>query len=167
METVISGIWHSRKNRMDVLFASNGFGYFNLNRIGNCFIRKIAGVKIKSFWRRFKIAMEVLRDLNIEELAGMYSIIWVEDKKTCFHCSDSSQKSQNYFIGWADQFSWFTKQLELCFVKKIGKRKGIDIIAILHDVNLAARYADYIVILTEEGKLYDAGSANKVICEKC
>lgn len=93
METVISGIWHSRKNRMDVLFASNGFGYFNLNRIGNCFIRKIAGVKIKSFRRRFKIVMEVLRDLNIEELAGNVFNHLSGGQKTCFHCSDSSQKS--------------------------------------------------------------------------
>lgn len=59
------------------------------------------------------------------------------------------------------------KQLELCFLlKRLVKEKGIDIIAILHDVNLAARYADYIVILKEDGRLYDAGSANKVICEK-
>lgn len=59
------------------------------------------------------------------------------------------------------------KQLELCFLlKRLVKEKGIDIIAILHDVNLAARYADYIVILKEDGRLYDVGSANKVICEK-
>ena len=36
----------------------------------------------------------------------------------------------------------------------------------LHDINLAIRYADYIVILSNDGSLYDSGEAKKVITEK-
>ncbi|MFA3904283.1 hypothetical protein [Fusobacterium nucleatum] len=36
----------------------------------------------------------------------------------------------------------------------------------LHDINLVIRYADYIVILSNDGSLYDSGEAKKVISEK-
>ena len=46
------------------------------------------------------------------------------------------------------------------------KLKKVDIIVILHDINLAIRYADHIVILSNDGKLYNSGEAKKVITEK-
>ena len=39
--------------------------------------------------------------------------------------------------------------------------KKVDIVAVLHDINLAIRYADYIIILINAGKLYDSGEAKK------
>ncbi|WP_338966827.1 ABC transporter ATP-binding protein [Fusobacterium nucleatum] len=42
----------------------------------------------------------------------------------------------------------------------------MDIVTVLHDINLAIRYADYIVILSNDGNLYDSGEAKKVITEK-
>ena len=36
----------------------------------------------------------------------------------------------------------------------------------LHDINLAIRYADYIVILSNDGSLYDSGEAKKVYKRK-
>ena len=59
------------------------------------------------------------------------------------------------------------KQLELCqFLQNFIKLKKVDIIVILHDINLAIRYADHIVILSNDGKLYNSGEAKKVITEK-
>ena len=43
---------------------------------------------------------------------------------------------------------------------KFNKKK-VDIVAVLHDINLAIRYADYIIILINAGKLYDSGEAKK------
>lgn len=46
-------------------------------------------------------------------------------------------------------------------VRKLMASKGITVIAILHDLNLAARYADNIILMSE-GKIFAEGSPHKV-----
>ncbi len=59
------------------------------------------------------------------------------------------------------------KQLELCQqLQKLVEDKGISIIVVLHDINLAVRFAQHIVILDECGRLYNAGEPGQVITEK-
>ena len=59
------------------------------------------------------------------------------------------------------------KQLELCqFLRQTIKDKNISIIVVLHDINLAARFADHLVILDHNGNLYNAGTPRKTITEK-
>lgn len=57
-------------------------------------------------------------------------------------------------------------QFELLeLVKKLNQTMGITILMILHDLNQAARYSDYILAIAE-GKKYIEGSPEEVITEK-
>lgn len=59
------------------------------------------------------------------------------------------------------------KQLELCAViQSLISSEQITFIVILHDLNLAARFADYIVVMDAGGGIYDCGAPQKVITEK-
>lgn len=59
------------------------------------------------------------------------------------------------------------KQLELCcLLRNIINQKNISIIVVLHDINLAARFAHHLVVFDNNGKLYSTGSPQKVITEK-
>ena len=59
------------------------------------------------------------------------------------------------------------KQLELCsLLREIIKEKNINIIVVLHDINLACRFAHHIVILDSEGKLYSYGKPKEVVNKK-
>lgn len=129
---------------------------------------RLPELKSKVSEEDLKIVMEVLRDLNIEELAGnVFNHLSGGQKKLVFIAQTLVRNPKIILLDEPTNSLDLQKQLELCFLlKRLVKEKGIDIIAILHDVNLAARYADYIVILKEDGRVYDAGSANKVICEK-
>lgn len=59
------------------------------------------------------------------------------------------------------------KQLELCAtIKSIIVKEHISFLIILHDINLAARYADYIAVIDKNGRIYNSGDAKTVITEK-
>ncbi|NLN98337.1 MAG: ABC transporter ATP-binding protein [Eubacteriaceae bacterium] len=58
------------------------------------------------------------------------------------------------------------RQLELCFfLKKIIEDKEISVIVVLHDINLAARFADHLIVLNDRGELYSTGSPEEVVTE--
>ncbi len=58
------------------------------------------------------------------------------------------------------------KQLEMFeVVKVLSEQRGLVTVMILHDLNLAARFADEIVIL-ENGKLYAQGPGEKIVTEE-
>jgi len=50
-------------------------------------------------------------------------------------------------------------------IKDIVRSRGISVIMAIHDLNLAARYADRIIIMNN-GKIFDAGDATKVLTPK-
>jgi iron complex transport system ATP-binding protein len=50
-------------------------------------------------------------------------------------------------------------------VKKIVKNKGISVIMALHDLNLASRYADRIIMM-KDGKIFASGSPASVLTEE-
>lgn len=57
-------------------------------------------------------------------------------------------------------------QLEvLDVVSELNRSRGVTVVIVLHDLNLAARYADYLVAL-RHGKIYAAGHPNEVVTEK-
>ncbi|TQD25913.1 ABC transporter ATP-binding protein [Methanolobus vulcani] len=57
-------------------------------------------------------------------------------------------------------------QLELFeFIQKITKEKGMTTIIALHDLNLAARYADNIVVMSK-GMIHSSGSPSSVLTQK-
>lgn len=53
--------------------------------------------------------------------------------------------------------------LELC--KRLNKEQGITVITTLHDMNMASRYSDYIVLL-QNGKIREMDTPEKVLTEK-
>ncbi|MEA4893618.1 MAG: ABC transporter ATP-binding protein [Peptococcaceae bacterium] len=59
------------------------------------------------------------------------------------------------------------KQLELCqMMKELTGNGGPDLVTVLHDINLAARYAAHIAVLDEKGRLYSFGAPREVITEQ-
>ena len=56
------------------------------------------------------------------------------------------------------------KQLELCeILKTISIQDRVDIVAILHDINLAARFADYLILLDHNGTVYSHGAPGEIV----
>ncbi|GBC75324.1 putative siderophore transport system ATP-binding protein YusV [archaeon HR06] len=57
-------------------------------------------------------------------------------------------------------------QLEIMdLVKSLCKEKGLAVISVFHDFNLAARYCDNIILM-KEGKIHSYGKVDKVLNEK-
>ena len=57
-------------------------------------------------------------------------------------------------------------QIELLdTVSYLNKKNGITVIVVLHDLNLAAQYSDYIFLLSE-GKIFSSGTPKSVINEQ-
>ncbi len=53
--------------------------------------------------------------------------------------------------------------LDLC--KRLNKEQNITVITTLHDINMASRYSDYILLL-EEGRIREMDTPEKVLTEK-
>ncbi|WP_427170895.1 ABC transporter ATP-binding protein [Fusobacterium nucleatum] len=115
-----------------------------------------------------KAVTEILKALNIESLiTRTFSELSGGQKKMVFIAQTLVRNPKLILLDEPTNSLDLQKQLELCqFLKNFTELKKVDIITVLHDINLAIRYADHIVILSNEGKLYDSGEAKKVITEK-
>ncbi|MHB1127173.1 MAG: ABC transporter ATP-binding protein [Bacillota bacterium] len=57
-------------------------------------------------------------------------------------------------------------QVELLgLLRRLNRESGLTVIAVLHDLNLAAQYADYLLLL-HRGEIYSAGLPDTVITQK-
>ena len=115
-----------------------------------------------------KAVTEILKALNIEDLiTRTFSELSGGEKKIVFVAQTLVRNPKLILLDEPTNSLDLQKQLELCqFLQNFIKLKKVDIIVILHDINLAIRYADHIVILSNDGKLYNSGEAKKVITEK-
>lgn len=115
-----------------------------------------------------KAVTEILKALNIENLiTRTFSELSGGQKKMVFIAQRLVRNPKLILLDEPTNSLDLQKQLELCqFLKNFIELKKVDIVTVLHDINLAIRYADYIVILSNKGKLYDSGEAKKVITEK-
>ena len=115
-----------------------------------------------------KAVTEILKALNIEDLiTKKFSELSGGQKKMVFIAQTLVRNPKLVLLDEPTNSLDLQKQLELCqFLQNFIELKKVDIVTVLHDINLAIRYADYIVILTNDGKLYDLGEARKVITEK-
>ena len=115
-----------------------------------------------------KAVTEILKALNIEDLiTKKYSELSGGQKKMVFIAQTLVRNPKLVLLDEPTNSLDLQKQLELCqFLQNFIELKKVDIVTVLHDINLAIRYADHIVILTNDGKLYDSGEAKKVITEK-
>ncbi|WP_313342131.1 ABC transporter ATP-binding protein [Sedimentibacter sp.] len=114
------------------------------------------------------IVMETLKALNINRLAtNKFNQLSGGQKKIVFIAQTLVRNPEIILLDEPTNSLDLQKQLELCqLLRRIIKDRKIDIIVVLHDINLAARYADHIVIITSDGEYYDSGSAKDVITEK-
>lgn len=115
-----------------------------------------------------KAVTEILKALNIEDLiTKKFSELSGGQKKMVFIAQTLVRNPKLVLLDEPTNSLDLQKQLELCqFLQNFIELKKVDIVTVLHDINLAIRYADHIVILTNDGKLYDSGEAKKVITEK-
>jgi len=56
------------------------------------------------------------------------------------------------------------KQLELCqLLLDIVNKRQVDIIVVMHDINLAARYAQHVVVINKNSSLHSVGTPQRAI----
>ncbi|WP_312815897.1 ABC transporter ATP-binding protein [Sedimentibacter sp.] len=112
--------------------------------------------------------MDTLEALNIKDLASRgFGELSGGQKKLVFIAQTLVRDPKIILLDEPTNSLDLQKQLELCqLLRRIIRDRKIDIIVVLHDINLAARYADHIVIITGEGGFYNSGSAKDVITEK-
>jgi iron complex transport system ATP-binding protein len=114
------------------------------------------------------IVMDTLKDLNIHELSmKKFNELSGGQKKLVFIAQTLVRNPEIILLDEPTNSLDLQKQLELCqLLGKIIKVRNVDIIVVLHDINLAARHADHIVVITSQGDYYNSGAAKDVITEK-
>lgn len=111
------------------------------------------------------IVMETLESLAIVDLAlRNFSELSGGQKKLVFIAQTLVRQPRLIILDEPTNSLDLQKQLELCqLLQKIVSERGVDLIVILHDINLAARHADHIVIIGDDGSHYRSGRPKDVI----
>ncbi|BEP27737.1 ABC transporter ATP-binding protein [Helicovermis profundi] len=101
----------------------------------------------------------VLKDRFINNLSG-------GEKQRAIIARAIAQEPQVLVLDEPVSYLDIHHQVEIMkLIKKLSLEKGITVITILHDVNLAIEYADNIVLL-KDGKVYSSGSSENIVNEK-
>lgn len=113
----------------------------------------------------FKNVMDTLKALNITNLAPrIFSELSGGQKKLVFIAQTLVRQPKIIMLDEPVNSLDLQKQLELCHLLRcISAEKEVDIIVVLHDINLAARFADHILVLDEKGMLYSLGTPEETI----
>ncbi|MGN0128663.1 SIP domain-containing protein [Glutamicibacter soli] len=100
-----------------------------------------------------------LADRPVDELSGgQRQRVWI--------AMALAQETDLLLLDEPTTFLDVAHQLEvLDVVSELNRTRGITVVIVLHDLNLAARYADYLVAL-KDGKIYAAGHPTEVVTEK-
>ena len=111
--------------------------------------------------------MDTLDALNIKELADRsFGELSGGQKKLVFIAQTLVRDPQIILLDEPVNSLDLQKQLELCdLLQSIVERKKISIIVVLHDLNLAARFAQHLVVINGDGYLYGSGTPKEVITE--
>lgn len=114
------------------------------------------------------LVMKTLDALNIKDLAFRnFGELSGGQKKLVFIAQTLVRSPKLILLDEPVNSLDLQKQLELCqLLEKIVKEQDVDIIVILHDINLACRYANHLVIIDDEGVHYDSGKPQDVITEE-
>lgn len=114
-----------------------------------------------------KKVMDTLDALNISALASRnFSELSGGQKKLVFIAQTLVREPEIILLDEPVNSLDLQKQLELCLLlRRIAEEKGIKIVVVLHDINLAARFADHIVVLDKKGRIYATGTPREVISE--
>ena len=111
------------------------------------------------------IVMETLEALNIAALAKRdFGELSGGQKKLTFIAQTLVREPELILLDEPVNSLDLQKQLELCqLLKRIVKNREVDIVMVLHDINLAARHAQHLIILDENGALNSMGAPREVI----
>ncbi|EHQ88428.1 ABC transporter ATP-binding protein [Desulfosporosinus youngiae] len=111
------------------------------------------------------IVMDTLESLNITALATRnFSELSGGQKKLVFIAQTLVRKPKLILLDEPVNSLDLQKQVELCqLLQKIVDKQKVDIIVVLHDINLAARYAQHIVVMDEKGSVYSTGKPGDII----
>ena len=115
-----------------------------------------------------QIVVKVLRDLGLEALAGRpFTQLSGGQQKMVLIAQTLVRSPSLILLDEPVNSLDMQKQLELCeMLQRITRRDGVDVLAILHDINLAARFADYLVVLDHRGKVYACGAPGEIVTAK-
>lgn len=100
-----------------------------------------------------------LSDKGIDELSGgQRQRVWI--------AMVLAQQTDILLLDEPTTFLDITHQVEILdLLKKLNRTRKITIVMVLHDINLSARYADYIFAI-KDGRLVAEGSPSKIITEE-
>ncbi len=108
-------------------------------------------------------AMEIMKitelaNANIDELSGgQRQRVWI--------AMALAQQTDILFLDEPTTYLDITYQVEILdLLTDLNRKRGTTIVMVLHDINLSARYADYIFAM-REGKLVAEGEPSKVISD--
>lgn len=109
--------------------------------------------------------MAILRILHLEELAFVpFRCLSGGQRKLITIAQTLVRSPEIVLMDEPTNSLDLQKQLELCAtIRQIIEKSGMTFIVVLHDLNLAARFADEIFVLTDGAGLYRQGAPAEVI----
>lgn len=121
------------------------------------------GLSVRS--EQLESVMEVLNDLGIASIADRpYNKLSGGQKKLVHIAQALVKKPYLVLMDEPTNSLDIRKKLMLCeLLRDRIKNQGINIIVVLHDLNLAAQFADTVTVISPQGKLFGQDSANNIL----
>lgn len=115
-----------------------------------------------------QIATEVLDKLNLLNIAHMpFNNLSGGQQKIVLIAQTLVRNPELILLDEPINSLDLKKQIELCeLLTRMIDEQNLNVITVMHDINLAAHFADYIAIFDKKGSLYSQGKAIDVITEK-
>ena len=111
------------------------------------------------------VVLETMDILNITPLAKRnFSELSGGQKKLVFIAQTLVREPRLILLDEPVNSLDLKKQLELCqLLEHITATRNVDILMVLHDINLAARYGRHLVVLDGQGAFHSSGPPQKII----
>lgn len=113
-----------------------------------------------------EVVERVMKDIGIFELGDqMISTLSGGERQRAWIAMAICQQPEILILDEPTTYLDISYQVEVLeLVKSLNDRLGITIIMVLHDLNMAARYSDYLYVM-KQGRLYAKGPPKEIINE--